>query len=156
MDIESIQLYKGIPYLAGKKIRITTPPMNVPFGLEDAYGKLQIKLRFHSLKRLSDLTAEEREMQQFYRTLQELEARLDTLGAGVNYHSNIKQSGKYDPLLILKVTEETPFESDGSVYHISELQPKDTVQVVFELGKMWEFKRKTGTLFIVNKVIRVR
>ena len=138
MDIESIELRRYTPELHGKKIEITTPPMNAPFGLEEYYGKLQLKLSFHNHR--TDHT-----MGQFLYLIKDLERRLQTLSSTTNYHSNIKISKEYDPLLVLRVSSE-------DAKHLSSLKRGDKVRCKFILERLWNYDKKSGTLFDLSGI----
>lgn len=138
MDIEAIELKKYIPVLHGEEIEITTPVMNAPFGLEEYYGKLQLKLSFYNYK--SDTT-----LKHFFQQIYDLEKRLQTLSSTTNYHSNIKKSKGYDPLLVLRV-------NNDDVSHLSTLKRGDNVRCKFLLKKLWNYNEKSGTMFELSGI----
>lgn len=135
-DIESIELRRYIPEIHGKKIVITTPPMNAPFGLEEVYEKLQLKLLFHNHK--TDNTT-----RRFFNQIRDLERRLQTLSPTSNYHSNIKMIKGYEPLLVLKVQNDDP----ALLESLSNLTKEDKVKFKFELQKQWSYNNRSGTTF---------
>jgi hypothetical protein len=140
-DIDSIELRRYTPELHGKKIVITTPPMNVPFGLEKFYEKLQLKLVFHNHR--TDTT-----MRQFFHQIIDLEKRLQTLAPTTSYHSNIKRSKGYDPLLVLRVQD----DDSSLIKALSELTKESRVRCKFELQKQWSYNDRSGTTFNLLEV----
>lgn len=143
-DIESIELRRYIPELHGKKIEIITPPMNVPFGLENFYEKLQLKLVFHNHKTNNT-------MRQFFYQIRDLERRLQTLAPTTSYHSNVKTIKGYEPLLVLRVQDDNP----TLISTLSELTKESRVRCKFELQKQWSFNGRSGTTFNLLQVEEV-
>jgi hypothetical protein len=137
MDINSIELRNNIPVLCGNNVIITTPIMTIPFGLEYNYEKYLLKLSFKNYKTNNI-------MKHFYTQIKELENRLQTLSSTMYYHSNIKISKSYDPLLVLRVDDPEPLKN--------KLIKGSKVRCKFILQKMWNYKDKSGTFFTLKEI----
>lgn len=144
LDIDSIELKRFVPKLYGKNIMIITPPMNIPFGLEDVFGKYQLKLRFNNYK--TDHT-----MRQFYNQIIDLENRLQTISQNTEYHSNVKKTGSYDPLLVIRVQG----DNTELMSKVSGLKKGGVVIARFELYKQWNYNGRSGTTFNLLDVDQV-
>lgn len=139
MDIESIELRRYIPELRGKKIEIITPPMNAPFGLEEVYGKYQLKLCFNNYKT-------DHEMRSFIQKIQNVEHRLSTLAPTTNYHSNIKINKKFDPLLVLRINK----DEVELLQRVAKLKGGEMVRANILLDRLWSYNDKSGTTFLLT------
>ena len=138
-DIDSIEIRKRKPIIRGSRILISTPPMDAPFGLEDVYGKYQLKLRFNNYKT-------DHEMRSFIQKIQNIEHRLSTLAPTTNYHSNIKTNKKFDPLLVLRVDK----DEEELLQRVAKLKGGEMVRANILLDSLWSYNDKSGTTFLLT------
>lgn len=140
-DIDSIEIRKRKPSIRGSHILITTPPMDAPFGLEDVYGKYQLKLRFNNYKTNN-------EMRSFIQKIQNVENRLSTLAPTTNYHSNIKINKNFDPLLVLRVNK----DEEDLLQTVANLKGGEIVRANILLDSVWSYNDKSGTIFLLTDI----
>ena len=152
----------------GKKLIMRTPPMRMPFGYEDYYGKIMFKLEFSNIDH-------DPIMQSFYNNIMELEQK------NMEYFSNDEkiiteneykscvfknEHTEYPPLLIVKVEQRRnkPIctiidNGEYSARTIYDFKKSDKViaEVVFE--RLWRYDKSKGKscgmLVKVNKFLCV-
>ena len=148
MDIDSIQITKDFPKINGKRIIINSPELIAPFGVQEEYGKFNLKLA---------LNGSTRESRQFADFIRNLEKRLQVLAPTIDYHSNVKVLQNYDPLLTLRIQKrynnlEVNVKSknkDRYLENVHDIKKGDHVKCRFQLEKIWTHEDKSGCIFRV-------
>lgn len=141
MDIDSIQIIKDYPKINGKRIIINTPEFISPFGVQEEYGKTNLKLA---------LNKSTRESRQFADFIRNLEKRLQVLAPTIDYHSNVKVLENYDPLLILRIQKRygklevnvKSKNSDRYLENVYDIKKGDCVKCRFQLEKYGHMRIK--------------
>lgn len=147
----------------GKKLIMRTPPMRMPFGYEDYYGKIMFKLEFSNIDN-------DPIMKSFYENILRLEQKnMEFFGVTENeYKSCIfkNEHSEYPPLLIVKVEKRRnkPVctivdNGEYTAKTVFEFKKGDKViaDVVFE--RLWKYDKSKGKscgiLVKVSKILCV-
>ena len=148
MDFKDIDLTKIKISDNGKFIelatplKIVTPKMYLPFGVEKEYNNYVMKLQFRGIN-------ESDELKQFYKFILNLEKVLRAL-TGTDSEllkTQIKPSEKYDPVLLTKIPQQKDkflceaSDSEGVPLNITLLQ-KGYYRCVLLVDSIWKIKGK--------------
>ena len=100
IDINKITIrkYKN-SYLLSNPITIKTPKMYIPFGVEKYYNNYLLKIQFRNIKENEEL----KDLEDFFLKLEKKFSEL----IKDNIPSSISYSEKYDPLLTIKLPQQS-------------------------------------------------
>lgn len=135
-----------------KIIKIKTPKLKCPFGIEEEYNKYLVKLELTNLNK-------NLKIKEFYEKLQEYIKEIQEYMKDSNliYSDFIRYSDKYDPLVkfFLPVRYdkfEVDFYKNGDLTTFKDINKNDILELDLELLSIWKFKNKYGLNFKVKKI----
>ena len=129
-----------------KDIIIETPIVRTPFGIEDYNNKQIINIEFSNKDHDNDVF-------NFYNTVKSYEkAILDTVVVddynldNLDYVTSIRQSGKFDPMIRVNLTNNSEIPLNGC--------PKNTkLKAQIRLKKIWVWKERWGLYWDVLSIL---
>ena len=145
-----------IKYDSGK-LKLRTPPMRIPFGLEESYGKKLLKLELTNL-------VSNPNMKLLYKYIKDIEKNnQEKLDVGpAQYKSCLYHSKNFQPLLTTKIEErygkiicDIISNEDYVLKTIYDFKKNDKVVVDLVFDRLWNFKNKTGCIVKVVKIVCV-
>ena len=159
MDVSKIT-YTSKNFIKYKSniLKIRTPPVKIPFGLEESYGKKILKLQLQNYQTDDN-------MKLFYQIIRNIEKRnMIELGIDNNiYKSALYQKGDYPPLLTVKIEQrygkmmcELQKDETDPLKTIYDLQRNDRIILDLEFERIWEFKGRGGCIIKATKIICVK
>ena len=138
-------------------MKIRTPPVKIPFGLEESYGKKVLKLQLQGYETDDN-------MKLFYQIIRNIEQR-NMVELGVDntiYKSALYQKGDYPPLLTVKLEErygkmmcELEKNQTDPLKTLYDLQRNDRIILDLEFERIWDYKGKCGCIIKAHKIICV-
>tara|TARA_B100000989_G_scaffold273578_1_gene231834 strand:- start:802 stop:1302 length:501 start_codon:yes stop_codon:yes gene_type:complete len=159
INIDSITLekaQKGSHYnilYEGNPISLETDNFPLPFGLEESYGNMFIKLCLSNIKN-------SKESQELYNFINSLENKLQELIPDCDsIQSQIRTHSKYDPILTVKIPtfKNTVscdiVEKDNTPFNIYGLSKGDYVRCHLIIDTVWYFKGKYSYKIKAKKVV---
>ena len=135
-----------------KTIKIKTPKLKCPFGIELEYNKYLVKLELTNLKKNIEIKEFYEKIEKYIKEVQEYMKDSNLL-----YSDFIRYSDKYDPLIkfFLPVRYdkfEVDFYKNGSLTTFKDINKNDLLQLDLELVSIWKLKNKYGLNFKVKKI----
>jgi len=158
MDVSKITYTtKNFIKYKSNNLKIRTPPVKIPFGLEESYGKKVLKLQLQGYKTDDN-------MKLFYQIIRNIEQR-NMVELGVDntiYKSALYQKGDYPPLLTVKLEErygkmmcELEKNQTDPLKTLYDLQRNDRIILDLEFERIWDYKGKCGCIIKAHKIICV-
>ena len=158
MDVSKITYTnKNFIKYKSNNLKIRTPPVRIPFGLEESYGKKILKLQLNNYET-------DKNMKLFYQIIRNIEQR-NMIELGVDnkiYKSALYQKGDYPPLLTVKIEErygklmcDFKKNKNDPLKTIYDLKKNETIILDIEFERIWEFKGKCGCTIKATKIICV-
>ena len=148
----------------GKKLIVRTPPMRLPFGCEEYYGKIQFKLEFSNMET-------DPKMKRLYESILELEEKnMEHLSTSKriteeDYKSCIfkNEHSEYPPLLIAKVEKRRNHpvckiigNEEYTAKTIYEFKSKEKVICDLAFERLWKYEQSSGkTCGMLVKIIKI-
>lgn len=137
----------------GNPINIETAKFPLPFGLEEAYNNMYIKLCLSNIKKSKD-------SQDLYNFIQNIESRIVSLIPDCdNIQSQIRTHSEYDPILTVKVptfrnsVSCTIVDTDNTPFNIYGLCKGDYVKCQLVIDTVWYFKGKYSYKIKAKQII---
>jgi hypothetical protein len=135
-----------------KIIKIKTPKLKCPFGIEFEYNKYLIKLELTGLKNNNEIIEFNDLIQSYIKEIQEYMKNSNLI-----YSDFIRYSDKYDPLMkfFLPVRYdkfEVDFYKNGNLTTFKDINKNDYLQLEMELISIWKLKNKYGLNFKIKKI----
>jgi hypothetical protein len=143
IDLTEIKLVDNGKFIEFQTpLRILTPKMYLPFGVEKEYNNYVMKLQFRGIN-------ESDELKQFYKFILNLEKVLRALTKTDEefLKSQLKPGGKYDPVLLTKIPQQNnkflceAYESDNTPLNITLLN-KNFYRCILLIDSIWKIKGK--------------
>tara|TARA_B110000208_G_C11765914_1_gene428639 strand:+ start:25 stop:501 length:477 start_codon:yes stop_codon:yes gene_type:complete len=158
MDVSKITYTpKNFIKYKSNNLKIRTPPVKIPFGLEESYGKKVLKLQLQGYETDDN-------MKLFYQIIRNIEQR-NMVELGVDntiYKSALYQKGDYPPLLTVKLEErygkmmcELEKNQTDPLKTLYDLQRNDRIILDLEFERIWDYKGKCGCIIKAHKIICV-
>lgn len=133
-----------IKYGKHNSIKITTPVMTIPFGIDHIFNKYYIKLKFDDYK--TNI-----EMESFFNLMMTIEEHINNyieeyVDDKADVVSEFKFSDKFDPLMNSKLLSYNKsvktkiITGNGSDVDYTYVRKKDKVKCVLELNGVWKVK----------------
>lgn len=159
MDVSKITYTnKNFIKYKSNNLKIRTPPVKIPFGLEESYGKKILKLQLQNYQTDDN-------MKTFYEIVRNIETR-NMIEFGVDnniYKSALYQKGDYPPLLTVKIEErygkmmcDLQPDKDDPLKTIYNLQRNEKLILDIEFERIWDYKGKCGCIIKAKKIICVK
>lgn len=135
-----------------KAIKIKTPKLKCPFGIEFEYNKHLVKLELTNLNKNLELKEFYDQLMQYTKDVQEYMKNSELL-----YSDFIRYSDKYDPLIKFYLPVrydkfEVDFYKNGELTTFKDINKNDLLQLDMELVSIWKLKNKYGLNFKVKKI----
>jgi len=135
-----------------KIIKIKTPKLKCPFGIEFEYNKYLVKLELTNLNNNLEVKEFYENILEYIKEIQEYMKNTELI-----FSDFIRYSNKYDPLikfyLPLRYDKfEVDFYKNGSLTTFKDIKKNDFLQLELELISIWKLKNKYGLNFKVKKI----
>lgn len=135
-----------------KIIKIKTPKLKCPFGIEFEYNKYLVKLELTDIKNNTEINEFNEIMQSYIKEIQEYMENSNLI-----YSDFIRYSEKYDPLMKFYLPVrydkfEVDFYKNGSLTTFKDINKNDYLQLEMELTSIWKLKNKYGLNFKLKKI----
>lgn len=135
-----------------KIIKIKTPKLKCPFGIEFEYNKYLVKLELTDIKNNTEINEFNEIIQSYIKEIQEYMENSNLI-----YSDFIRYSEKYDPLMKFYLPVrydkfEVDFYKNGSLTTFKDINKNDYLQLEMELSSIWKLKNKYGLNFKLKKI----
>lgn len=120
-----------------KIIKIKTPKLKCPFGIEFEYNKYLVKLELTDIKNNTEINEFNEIIQSYIKEIQEYMENSNLI-----YSDFIRYSEKYDPLMKFYLPVrydkfEVDFYKNGSLTTFKDINKNDYLQLEMELSSIW-------------------
>lgn len=140
IDIDKLTL-KNVKnsWLLSEPIKVRTPKMYIPFGLEKYYNNYLLKLQFRNIKTDPDI-------KEFYDFIVQIEQKLKDL-LNEEFSSSITHSEKYDPIVVMKLPQQynkfiCDAFKDSAPFSIFDIEKGSYCICDIIIDSIWKFKGK--------------
>jgi hypothetical protein len=133
-----------------KIIKLKTPFMKCPFGLEYEYNKYLIKLEFTDLKNNLEMTELYNKFKSYFNEITEFETKKNLI-------DNIRTSSKYDPIMKFFLPFrydkfEVDFYKNNELVTSKEICEKSYLSLEIEIPSLWYYKNNFGLNINIKKI----